>query len=108
MMDGKTEESPRILELHPGHPIIKNLDVLAQRSPDSPKIKSWAELLYQQALLAEGVLKDPARLVEQIAALLTEVSANRDREETGLAWISSDHPAESSSRSSRAAVTTIP
>jgi molecular chaperone HtpG len=75
MMDGKTEASPRILEFNPGHPIIKNLEVVARRSPDSPKLLAWAELIYHQALLAEGVLEDPASLVTRIQELLTEASA---------------------------------
>jgi molecular chaperone HtpG len=68
------EEHKRILELNPAHPIVKNLDALAVRDAGSPKVAEWAELLFDQALLAEGVLQEPAKLVKRIQALLTEVS----------------------------------
>ena len=74
MIDGKTEDSPRILELNPPHPIIKNLSALAKANPASPRLVAWSELLLDQALLAEGVLEDPLELMKRIQGLLTEVS----------------------------------
>jgi molecular chaperone HtpG len=75
MVDQNTAmETKRILELNPSHPIVKNLAVLAGREPDSAKIAAWSELLLDQALLSEGVVQDPARLVKRIQELLTESS----------------------------------
>jgi molecular chaperone HtpG len=68
-------ETKRILELNPSHAIVKNLAALVKREPASPKIGEWSELLFDQALLAEGVVQDPARLVRRIQELLTEASA---------------------------------
>ena len=68
------KESARILELNPSHPIVKNLDALAAKDPSSPRIAEWSEMLFDQALLAEGVVQDPAALVKRIQSLLTEVS----------------------------------
>jgi molecular chaperone HtpG len=79
MFDGKVEESPRILELNPSHPIIKNLSALAASDAKSERVKQWSELLYDQALLAEGVVKDPIELVKRIQSLLTEVSTSAVR-----------------------------
>ena len=79
MFDGKTEESARILELNPSHAIIKNLSALAASDPASGRVKQWSELLYDQALLAEGVVKDPIELVKRIQSLLTEVSTEAVR-----------------------------
>jgi molecular chaperone HtpG len=79
MLDGKVEESPRILELNPSHPIIKNLSALATSDASSERVKEWSELLYDQALLAEGVVKDPIELVKRIQSLLTEVSTSAVR-----------------------------
>ncbi|MFT3766699.1 MAG: hypothetical protein QM820_14470 [Minicystis sp.] len=67
-------ETKRILELNPSHPIVKNLAALAKRDAGSPKIGEWSELLLDQALLAEGVVQDPAKLVKRIQDLLTQVS----------------------------------
>jgi len=74
MLDASAEESPRILELNPSHPIIKNLSLLAGKEPNAERIKQWSELLFDQALLAEGVVKDPVELVRRIQGLLTEVT----------------------------------
>jgi molecular chaperone HtpG len=67
-------ETKRILELNPSHPIVKNLAALATREPGSPKLTEWSELLLDQALLSEGVVQDPARLVKRIQDLLTQAS----------------------------------
>lgn len=75
MMDEKTSESKRILEINPTHPIVINLSTLAARDPSSANVKAWSELLFDQALLAEGVVQDPAALVKKLQDLLTQVSA---------------------------------
>jgi molecular chaperone HtpG len=74
MIDQNTEESKRILELNASHPVVKNLNVLAQREAGSERVKQWSELLLDQALLVEGVVQEPAKLVRRIQDLLTEVS----------------------------------
>jgi molecular chaperone HtpG len=79
MLDERATETKRILEINPAHPIVKNLNVLAAREPSSERVKEWAELLLDQALLAEGVVPDPAKLVRRIQDLLTEVSGTAVR-----------------------------
>jgi molecular chaperone HtpG len=72
------EDAPnakRILELNPENPIVKNLNTVAERDADSQQIGLWAEMLYEQALLAEGVVNDPAKLVRNIQDLLTQASS---------------------------------
>jgi molecular chaperone HtpG len=76
MFDGATAESPRILEINPAHPIVKNLGQIAARDPGSARIQQWADLLLDQALLAEGVVKDPALLVRRIQDVLVELSTD--------------------------------
>ncbi|HEY4118860.1 MAG TPA: molecular chaperone HtpG [Byssovorax sp.] len=67
-------EAKRILELNPDHAAVKNLAVVAAREPESARVSAWSELLYDQALLAEGVVEEPAKLVRRIQDLLVEVS----------------------------------
>jgi molecular chaperone HtpG len=74
MLDAQAEESTRILELNPSHPIIRNLSALGTSDPKSERIQQWSELLFDQALLAEGIVKDPTDLVKRIQALFTEVT----------------------------------
>jgi molecular chaperone HtpG len=74
MLDANAEDSPRILELNPTHPIVQNLNRLAAAEPQGEQLKLWSELLFDQAQLAEGVVKDPVELVKRIQQLLTQVT----------------------------------
>lgn len=74
MMDKEGVTAKRILELNASHPIVKNLSALAAKDADAPQLGQWAEMLFDQALLAEGVVEDPARLVKRFQDLLIEVS----------------------------------
>ena len=57
--------SQPILEINPGHALVKRL------KPDDPALADWAALLFDQALLAEGgQLEDPAGFVKRSNALL--------------------------------------
>jgi molecular chaperone HtpG len=61
----------RILELNPGHPVVAKLDAL-QKAGDDAAVREWSELLYDQALVAEGSLpEDPSRLARAITKLMT-------------------------------------
>lgn len=65
----------RILEINPDHPIVENLRRLLLVKSDSPKITEWMELIYDQALIAEGSqVSDPALLAKRLTALLTAAS----------------------------------
>jgi len=75
MMDDRALSKKRILELNPTHPIVKNVAALFDKDPASPKLDVYAEWLYDHALLAEGVVEDPARLVKRLGELLTEASS---------------------------------
>ncbi len=65
----KVPASPPILEVNPGHPLIKTLN----REQDGARFDDWAHLLYEQAMLSEGgQLEDPAAFVRRMNALLLE------------------------------------
>ena len=57
--------SAPILELNPHHALVRRL------APDAADLAEWANLLLDQAILAEGgVLEDPASFVKRVNALL--------------------------------------
>lgn len=70
---GKSAPQPkRIFEVNPTHPVIKSLADLLARDPDAARIDEWIEVLFDQALLAEGgQLDDPSRFAKRVASLLT-------------------------------------
>jgi molecular chaperone HtpG len=66
----------RILELNPTHPLIQRLLTTVEKdgAADGERLKDWVEVLYDQAVLAEGgVPEDPNLFARRIATLLTEV-----------------------------------
>ena len=66
-------EVKRILELNPDHPLLNKMQELYSKNPDNPVISDYAELLYGQALLAEGgQLQDPASFNQKVAELMVK------------------------------------
>ena len=62
-------EAKPILEINPDHVLVQKIKV----DMPEPEIKQWSNLLFSQALLAEGEqLKDPAGFVKLINDLLTD------------------------------------
>jgi molecular chaperone HtpG len=61
----------RILELNPAHPVLERLAKAFEADPRSERIAEAADLLYGQALLAEGSpLPDPARFSRLVGELM--------------------------------------
>ena len=63
--------SKPILEINPDHPIVKKLD--AEKS--KTKFADWSDILFDQALLAEGgQLDDPAGFVAKLNKMLVTIA----------------------------------
>ncbi len=75
LMDERALEKKRILEINPTHPVVKNIAALAEKEPGSERLGAYCEWLYDHALLAEGVVEDPAKLVKRLGELLTQATA---------------------------------
>lgn len=66
----------RILELNPGHRLVKNLEAAFKRDPNAPELADWIELLFDEALLAEGSpIEDPGRFAERLTTLLEKATS---------------------------------
>ena len=65
-------ESKPILEINPGHPLVRMLDA----EPDEDRFADLGTILFDQAHLAEGgQLDDPAAYVSRMNRLLLQMSA---------------------------------
>ncbi len=61
----------RILELNPEHPVVEKMLDMLEKDKNEEQTKEYAELLYYQALLAEGSkLKEPQRFTRLISKLM--------------------------------------
>jgi len=66
----------RILEINPAHPLIQSLARLHEQDAESPRVAQWMQLVYDQALLAEGSpVEDPSRLARSLSELLTAAAS---------------------------------
>ena len=61
----------RVLEINASHPVFKTLVSLLEKDPE--KVKAYAQLLYTQALLIEGLpVEDPLAFSNQVCDLMAE------------------------------------
>ena len=61
----------RVMEVNPDHALIVHLKAVLEDSPESPRAAEWIEMLYDQALLAEGSpIDDPARFASRLTHLM--------------------------------------
>ena len=63
-------ETKRILELNYKHPLIEKLQAMAEKDAEKGDFAIYSQLLYEQALLAEG---SPIADSREFAANLTEI-----------------------------------
>ena len=72
-MNQPVPETKRILELNPDHPVIETMNELSAADKKNPKLADYSELLYDQALLTEGIaIKDPARFARLVTGLMVQ------------------------------------
>ena len=61
----------RTLEVNPGHPVIARVREMHAAGKEDPRLALYADLLYGQAVLAEGgMLADPAGFSRRLAELM--------------------------------------
>jgi molecular chaperone HtpG len=70
-MNQEVPVSKRILELNPNHPILDVMKSIYENNKKDAKLGEYAELLYDQAVIAEGSpLKDPVKFAQRMADLM--------------------------------------
>ncbi|MBN1984210.1 MAG: molecular chaperone HtpG [Chitinivibrionales bacterium] len=68
----------RILEINGNHSLIKTLNQIYENEPKSSDLEEWIQLLYEQALIAEGTMvKNPVPFTQRINKLLLAVTQRK-------------------------------
>ena len=63
----------KILEINPAHPLFAAMNRVFESDRDSPLLKEYTSLLYDQALILEGSRpKDPTAFVQRLAKLMVD------------------------------------
>jgi len=66
-------KATKILEINPDHPIFTTLQKMYEKDPES--IKDYTDVLYNQALLIQGLsIEDPASYAKKIADLMVKAA----------------------------------
>lgn len=75
-MGQEVPKSKRILEINAEHPILQNLNARYEKDPKDPELEEWVNLIYEQALIAEGqMVPDPLAYSQRINKILAKVSS---------------------------------
>lgn len=70
-MGQEVSPSKRILELNPDHPVPERMKGLAEEEDQGGQLEEYVELLYNQALIAEGSApKNPSRFTQLVSKLM--------------------------------------
>ena len=76
---GQDFEIPRkVLELNPEHPMVQKLMSIYKNDPENGRIAPVIKQMFDNALLAEGDLPEPAKMVPRINQLLEMVVLRKD------------------------------
>lgn len=71
MPNGENAKAGRILEINPNHELLKAMSKLYEKNPD--KLMEYASLLYNQALLIEGLpIDNPAQFSKDLCDMMIE------------------------------------
>jgi molecular chaperone HtpG len=73
---GGGEDSKRVLELNPQNPAVTALRDLHAQDAADPRIETYARLLYDQAVVAEGsTVADPVAFARRVNDLIARDAA---------------------------------
>ncbi len=62
------------MEINAQHPLTRKLLEIHESDADDERLAEYAEMLFDQALLAEGApLKNPARFAQRVAEVMARV-----------------------------------
>lgn len=80
MLRAMGQEAPvsrRLLELNPNHALLARLKARFEANRDDARLGELVDLLYDQALVAEGSLpRDPRKFAQALAGLMAELPLN--------------------------------
>ncbi|GAB6039158.1 molecular chaperone HtpG [Fundidesulfovibrio butyratiphilus] len=74
LMQKDASPPPKAMEINPDHPLVRNLLAIRAADPKDPFIAQVAEQLYESALLLEGYLSDPHKMVNRLNSILEQAS----------------------------------
>jgi len=81
MTDQEFAPTKRILEVNPGHPIIRNMGAVLKKDRDSEQLKEWSRFLVDYVLLGEGTVEDPQRVTQALQSIMSVATGQVAKED---------------------------
>jgi molecular chaperone HtpG len=75
MLNQDFKSLPKVLEINPGHALIKDLATLRAGNAQLPMLGEMVEQIYDTCLLVEGIVERPGRMAARIQSLMTRAAA---------------------------------
>jgi len=77
MMNEKFEFSRRILEINPGHALIREMVRMHTSEPDSPTLKDLSLLLLDNQMMREGLIDGMDEVIPRIQSIMLEAARKK-------------------------------
>ena len=74
MMNQDFQSTPKILEINPGHAMIRGMAAMQGVNPKETALTELVEQIYDNCLLLEGLIEHPERMVNRIQSLMTRAA----------------------------------
>ncbi len=75
MIDSNFQMAKRVLEVNKDNPLVRNLVSINKNDPSSPLVTECCEQLFENAMLMEGILPDPSKMVPRIQKIMEAASS---------------------------------
>ena len=77
LIDQSYAAPQKVLEINPGHSLVRNLSALLQAEPEEPLVREITEQMFENCLLVEGMIDRPEKMVTRIQALMERAAELR-------------------------------
>ena len=75
MMGQDIQSTPKILEINPAHPLIRDMAAMREAGSAQEMLGELADQIFDNCLLVEGLIEHPERMVSRIQSLMTAAAA---------------------------------
>jgi molecular chaperone HtpG len=75
VMQKSDDIPPKILEVNPAHPLLRNLLRVYRHDPENPLLAELTHNLFDSVLLLDGYIKDPSLIADRTLKLMDKAAA---------------------------------
>jgi HSP90 family molecular chaperone len=92
MLNQDFKSMPKVLEINPAHPLVRDMATLRAHDAKHPALAGLVEQIYDTCLLVEGIVEQPGRMATRIQALMARAAALEAAQAAGPAEPAAEAP----------------